>query len=167
MPARSKSSCCSAATAEEGDAGHLIWSAVTCHRFGLRRPGAVVLKVDSSEPWSRQVATDQSGDRSPHSKELTLAPALDEIETVVSKPVIFVVDDDDDARRVVAFDLDSRYAQKYRVLQAASGSDALETLRRLRDGNEPAALILASQRLPDMNGVEFLSQANVTFPQAG
>ena len=140
---------------------------MTCHRFGLRRPGAVVLKVDSSAPWSRQVATDQSGDRSPHSKELTLAPALDEIETVVSKPAIFVVDDDDDARRVVAFDLDSRYAQKYRVLQAASGSDALETLRRLRDENEPVALILASQRLPDMNGVEFLSQANVIFPQAG
>ena len=71
MPARSKSSCCPAATAEEGDAGHLIWSAVTCHRFSLQRPGAVVLSVDSSESWSRQVATDQSGDRSPHSKELT------------------------------------------------------------------------------------------------
>jgi thioredoxin reductase (NADPH) len=37
----------------------------------------------------------------------------------------------------------------------------------LRDENEPVALILASQRLPDMNGVEFLSQAKAFFPDAG
>jgi len=77
------------------------------------------------------------------------------------------VDDDDDARRVIARDLDSRYAQRYRILQAASGSDALETLRQLRDENESVALILSSQRLPDMNGVEFLSQAKAFFPHAG
>jgi thioredoxin reductase (NADPH) len=85
----------------------------------------------------------------------------------MAKPVIFVVDDDDDARRVIVRDLDSRYAQRYRILQAASGSDALETLRQLRDENEPVALVLSSQRLPDMNGVEFLSQAKAFFSHAG
>ena len=78
----------------------------------------------------------------------------------MSKPVIFLVDDDKEARKVIARDLDSRYAQRYRILEAASGSNALETLRQLRDENEPVALILSSQRLPDMNGVEFLAQAN-------
>ena len=68
------------------------------------------------------------------------------------KPVIFIVDDDEDARKVVALDLNNRYAQKYRTLQAASGSNALETLRQLRDESQPVALILSSQSLPELNG---------------
>ena len=86
--------------------------------------------------------------------------------TVVSKPIIFVVDDDADARKVVALDLDSRYAQRYRTLQAASGINALETLRQLRDESQPVALILSSQSLPDMNGAEFLAQAHEYHPDA-
>ena len=37
--------------------------------------------------------------------------------TVVNKPVIYVVDDDQDERRMVALDLNNRYAQRYRVLR--------------------------------------------------
>ena len=84
----------------------------------------------------------------------------------MSKPVIFVVDDDADARKVVALDLDSRYAQRYRTLQSASGSNALETLRQLRDESQPVALVLSRQHLPDMNGAEFLAQANEYHPDA-
>ena len=46
-----------------------IWSAVTCHRFGLRRPDAVIADR-LYQRWSRQAATDQSADRSAHSKQL-------------------------------------------------------------------------------------------------
>jgi thioredoxin reductase (NADPH) len=84
----------------------------------------------------------------------------------MAKPVIFVVDDNADARKVVALDLNNRYAQRYRILQAASGSEALETLRQLRDESQPVALILSSQHLPDMNGAEFLAQANGYLPDA-
>src|SRR5204863_9989441 len=45
-----------------------LWSVVTCHRFCPQRldaaPGSEFRPV-----WLRQVAADQSGDRSPHSKE--------------------------------------------------------------------------------------------------
>ena len=44
----------------------LFWSAVTCHRFGLRRLDAAISPIDSLS--GREVATNQSGDRSPHSK---------------------------------------------------------------------------------------------------
>jgi thioredoxin reductase (NADPH) len=84
----------------------------------------------------------------------------------MAKPVIFVVDDDQNARKVVARDLNSRYAPRYRILEAASGSDALKTLRQLRDKTEPVALILSSQQLPDGSGVEFLKRANEIFPDA-
>lgn len=84
----------------------------------------------------------------------------------MTKPVIFVVDDNANTRKVVARDLDSRYAQRYRTIQAASGSNALETLRQLRDESEPVALILSSQSLPDMNGAEFLAQAHEYHPVA-
>src|SRR5258708_5342870 len=84
----------------------------------------------------------------------------------MSKPVIFVVDDNADARKVVARDLDSCYAQRYRTIQAASGINPLEPLRQLRDESEPVALILSSQSLPDMNGAEFLAQAREYHPDA-
>ena len=45
-----------------------LWSAVTCHRFGPGRLDAQLFDR-SNVTRSRQVATDQSGDRSPHSKE--------------------------------------------------------------------------------------------------
>src|SRR5437660_816643 len=54
----------------------LFWSAPTCRRFGLRRPvAAVTVDYVRRNAWScgrarrRQVADEQSGDRSPHSKK--------------------------------------------------------------------------------------------------
>jgi thioredoxin reductase (NADPH) len=82
----------------------------------------------------------------------------------MSKPIIYVVDDDQDERRMVALDLNNRYAQRYRILQAASGSNALEALRQLRDNSQSVALILSSEHLPDMQGAEFLAQANKYDP---
>ena len=40
--------------------------------FGVRRPVGALAAGDSSPAASRQVATDESGDRSPHSTIITL-----------------------------------------------------------------------------------------------
>src|SRR5258706_2522979 len=45
---------------------HGFWSAVTCHRFGLPRLDAAPFKSPPRTPWSRHVATEPSGDKSPH-----------------------------------------------------------------------------------------------------
>ena len=73
------------------------------------------------------------------------------------KPVLLTVDDDPEVLRAIERDLRSRYAQKYRVMRADSGSAGLATLRELKARNNPVALLLADQRMPQMDGVDFLS----------
>jgi thioredoxin reductase (NADPH) len=82
------------------------------------------------------------------------------------KPVLFTVDDDPEVLRAIERDLRSHYSDRYRVMRANSGSAALSTLRELKARNNPVALLLADQRMPQMNGVGFLSEAMEIHPQA-
>jgi thioredoxin reductase (NADPH) len=82
------------------------------------------------------------------------------------KPVLLTVDDDPDVLRAVERDLRSRYADRYRILRAASGPEAINTLQQLHTRNEAVALMLADQRMPDLDGVGFLAQATELFPSA-
>lgn len=84
----------------------------------------------------------------------------------MSKPVLLVVDDDEEERRFAQRDLESEYGERYRVLTARSGQEALEKLRQLKNNNEPVALIVADYQTPQMNGIEFLEQAITLFPDA-
>src|SRR2546423_5715613 len=82
------------------------------------------------------------------------------------KPVMLTVDDDPEVLRAIERDLRSHYAQRYRVMRANSGSAALTTLRELKARNNPVALLIADQRMPQMDGVGFLSEAMDIHPQA-
>jgi thioredoxin reductase (NADPH) len=82
------------------------------------------------------------------------------------KPVLLTVDDDPEVLRAIERDLRGRYAQKYRVMRADSGSAGLNTLRELKARNNPVALLLADQRMPSMDGVGFLAEAMSLHPQA-
>jgi thioredoxin reductase (NADPH) len=82
------------------------------------------------------------------------------------KPVLLTVDDDPDVLRAVERDLRSRYADRYRILRAASGPEAMNTLQQLHSRNEAVALMLADQRMPDLDGVGFLAQATELFPSS-
>jgi thioredoxin reductase (NADPH) len=82
------------------------------------------------------------------------------------KPVLLTIDDDPEVLRAIERDLRSRYAEHYRVMRANSGSAALKTLRELQARNNPVALLLADQRMPQMDGVGFLSEAMDIHPQA-
>ena len=84
----------------------------------------------------------------------------------MAKPVILAVDDDLEVLGAVARDLRSKYGEKFRILRASSGSEALETLRELRLADEPVALLLVDQRMPGMTGVELLDQAIEHYPKA-
>ena len=84
----------------------------------------------------------------------------------MAKPVILTVDDDPDVLQAVERDLRSRYSERYRILRAASASEALDTLNRLKSRNDAVALLLADQRMPELDGVGFLSQATELFPSA-
>src|SRR2546429_731705 len=82
------------------------------------------------------------------------------------KPVLLTVDDDPEVLRAIERDLRGRYADRYRIMRANSGSAGLATLKELKARNNPVALLLADQRMPTMDGVGFLAEAMDLHPQA-
>lgn len=84
----------------------------------------------------------------------------------MAKPVILSVDDDPNVLSAIARDLRKQYGEQYRIMRADSGDTALEALRELKRRDEPVALFLVDQRMPKMNGVEFLAQAMAFYPDA-
>ncbi|MFJ2647576.1 FAD-dependent oxidoreductase [Streptomyces sp. NPDC087420] len=81
-------------------------------------------------------------------------------------PTILTVDDDPAVSRAVARDIRRRYGDRYRVVRAISGADALEALREIKLRGEQLAIMLADYRMPQMNGLEFLEAAMDLFPRA-
>ena len=88
------------------------------------------------------------------------------IELRVAKPILLSVDDDSDVLRAIERDLRSKYGAEYRVIGSDSPEGALDLLKQLKVRNDSVALLLADQRMPRMDGVEFLQQAMEIFPAA-
>ena len=84
----------------------------------------------------------------------------------MAKPAIVAVDDDPEVLRAVARDLREHFSREYRILSAASGAEALEVVRTLKLRNQPLALFLVDQRMPEMTGIELLAEAAPHFPGA-
>lgn len=84
----------------------------------------------------------------------------------MAKPVIMTVDDDPEVLQAVARDLRRAYGDRFRVIRADSGASALEVVQQLKLRNEPIALFLVDQRMPQMSGVEFLEKEIELFPEA-
>ncbi|MFI5936348.1 FAD-dependent oxidoreductase [Actinoplanes sp. NPDC051494] len=81
-------------------------------------------------------------------------------------PAILTVDDDPSVSRAIARDLRRRYGENYRIIRAASATDALDALKDLKLRGGRVAVILADYRMPQMNGIQFLEQAMDLFPNA-
>jgi thioredoxin reductase (NADPH) len=84
----------------------------------------------------------------------------------MTKPVIMTVDDDREVLQAVSRDLKQQYGDRFRIVRADSGAAAIEATQKLKLRNEPVALFLVDQRMPQMSGVEFLEQALAIFPNA-
>ncbi|MEW1692225.1 FAD-dependent oxidoreductase [Streptomyces sp. NPDC091265] len=84
----------------------------------------------------------------------------------MANPTILSVDDDPAVSRAVARDLRRQYGDRYRIVRALSGGDALEALREIKLRGDRLALMLADYRMPQMNGIEFLEAAMDLFPLA-
>jgi len=84
----------------------------------------------------------------------------------MAKPILLSVDDDSDVLRAIERDLRSHYGAEYRVLASDSPEGGLDLLRQLKVRNDTVALLLADQRMPNMDGVHFLQQAKDIFPDA-
>jgi thioredoxin reductase (NADPH) len=82
------------------------------------------------------------------------------------KPVILTVDDDPAVSRAVARDLRRHYGERYRIVRAESGPDALETINELKLRGDTVAVFVADYRMPGMSGIEFLEEAMDIYPLA-
>jgi thioredoxin reductase (NADPH) len=82
------------------------------------------------------------------------------------KPVLLSVDDDSDVLRAIERDLRSQYGGEYRVMGSDSPQQALDILKQLKVRNDSVALLLADQRMPKMDGVQFLQEAMRIYPDA-
>jgi len=84
----------------------------------------------------------------------------------MARPVVITVDDDPEVLRAIDRDLRQRYADRYRVIRSDSGAAALAALRQLVARDEPVALLLVDQRMPQMSGVDLLEEARTLYPDA-
>src|SRR5437763_12345142 len=118
-----------------------------------QRPGGAVSPF-LQDAGSRVTETDESGKVS--------APAA----AGGRRPVILAVDDEPQVLNAVALDLRRRFRGDYRIMTAASGAEALDAVRKLRQRGDLVALFLVDQRMPAMTGIEFLTEARKIHPEA-
>ncbi|MGH3388244.1 MAG: FAD-dependent oxidoreductase [Actinomadura sp.] len=84
----------------------------------------------------------------------------------MANPTILTVDDDPSVSRAVARDIRRKYGDRYRIVRATSGDEALAALREIKLRGDQLAVMLADYRMPKMNGIEFLEAAMDLFPLA-
>jgi len=81
-------------------------------------------------------------------------------------PFIVIVDDDEHVLRAIQRDMRNNYRDEYRVSATESAKEALELIKELKLKNEAVALFISDQRMPEMEGIEFLEEAKTLYPEA-
>ena len=82
------------------------------------------------------------------------------------RPAIVAVDDEPAVLAAVSRDLRRGFGERYRVMRAGSGAEALELLRQVRARGEQVALLVADQRMPGLSGTDYLVRARELVPEA-
>ena len=84
----------------------------------------------------------------------------------MKKPIILTVDDEIEVSNAIERDLRAQYGKDYKIIKTNSGREALETATQLKKRDDQIALFLTDQRMPDMEGTEFLEEAIKIYPNA-
>lgn len=84
----------------------------------------------------------------------------------MDQPIIFVVDDDVQVLRAITRDLKNKFRQDYRILSTSSAKEILESLLELKNKGETVAMFISDQRMPEIEGVDFLAQAMEFYDDA-
>jgi thioredoxin reductase (NADPH) len=81
-------------------------------------------------------------------------------------PAILAVDDEPAVLAAVARDLRRGFGESYRIMRAGSGAEALELLSQMHTRGDRVAMLVADQRMPGMDGTDYLVKARTIFPEA-
>ena len=84
----------------------------------------------------------------------------------MEKPIIFSIDDDPQVLRAITRDLRTMYGKEYKILSTTSAIEAMESLTELKNSSDVVAMFVCDQRMPEMEGVQFLEKAIKIFPKA-
>jgi len=84
----------------------------------------------------------------------------------MERPIIFSIDDDPQVLRAISRDLKTMYGKEYKIMSTTSANEALESLTDLKNSSDMVAMFVCDQRMPEMEGVEFLEKAIKIFPKA-
>jgi thioredoxin reductase (NADPH) len=84
----------------------------------------------------------------------------------MKQPIIIAVDDDAQVLRALTRDLRSQYRKEYKIMSTDSAQEALDALKDLKQKNETVAMFVSDQRMPEMLGVDYLTEAKKIFPHA-
>jgi thioredoxin reductase (NADPH) len=84
----------------------------------------------------------------------------------MSRPVLFVIDDDPGVMNALRDDLSRRFGEDFRVIGESSAAAGLAVLRELADEHVPVALLIVDHEMSEMPGVEFLAHAHELHRQA-
>jgi thioredoxin reductase (NADPH) len=82
------------------------------------------------------------------------------------RPAIVAVDDEPAVLAAVSRDLRRGFGERYRIMRAGSGAEALELLKQIRARGEQVALLVADQRMPGLSGTDYLVRARELVPEA-
>src|SRR5690349_14257137 len=81
-------------------------------------------------------------------------------------PFIIIVDDDEQVLHAIQRDIRNQYRSSYRISANSSANEALAFIKELKLKNETVALFLSDQRMPEMQGTEFLEKAKEIYGDA-
>ncbi|HEY4323729.1 MAG TPA: FAD-dependent oxidoreductase [Mucilaginibacter sp.] len=84
----------------------------------------------------------------------------------MERPIIFSIDDDPQVLRAISRDLKKQYGKEYKIISTESAKEALESLVDLKNSSDVVAMFVCDQRMPEMEGVNFLEKAIKIFPKA-
>src|SRR4029453_12971165 len=84
----------------------------------------------------------------------------------MAKPIILAIDDEPEVLNAIERDLRHHFHAEYRIMKAASGAQALDAVRHLKQRGAAIALFLVDERMPGMTGTQFLIEALKLYPDA-
>ena len=84
----------------------------------------------------------------------------------MKKPIILFVDDEPPVLNALERDLRRHFGSDYRIVKAGSGFHALNAIRQFKQRNDPIALFIVDERMPEMTGTELLKQVIELYPDS-
>lgn len=87
-------------------------------------------------------------------------------ENNMDLPLILCIDDDAQVLRAIVRDLKTQYRDSYKIISTTVVNEALDSLLELKNKGETIAMFISDQRMPEMEGVDFLEKTKQFYPEA-